>query len=239
MPRNFLFLPRFLPFILRQAEGEGAGPATGAPDPTPAAPSTEGAPTSLLGNHAPAPAPDAPAADGPPTTEAPEAPAPFEFSSLTLPEGFAADEEVSAAFTALLNDQELSRADLAQKMVDLYAVESGKAAQAALAAGVKEMATEWTRTNTEWQTAVAALPEFAGKVEAELGKVRQALTAQGAPKEFFDALSITGAGNNPHILQMLHKLTSPYMEGGGVSGQAKPTQQSRASSIYPTMAGGN
>lgn len=155
-------------------------------------------------------------------------------SALVIPEGFAFQEEQSAAFVELLNDENLSAQERGQKLLDLYAAKIGELTTAGQEAAVAA----WTEMNNQWREEVRALPEFAKDLEGTLGATKQALIANGATKEFFDALDLTGAGNNPHVIQMLHKLAKPYIEGKAV-GEASPTvarsRDAALAALYPTM----
>lgn len=155
-------------------------------------------------------------------------------SALVIPEGFTLSEEQSGAFADLLNDEKLSVQERGQKLLDLYADQIGKLTTAGQEAAVAA----WTDMNNQWREEVRALPEFAKDLEGTLGATKQALIANGATKEFFDALDLTGAGNNPHVIQMLHKLAKPYIEGKAVGEGSPATAKSRdaaLAALYPTM----
>lgn len=155
----------------------------------------------------------------------------FDVAKLTLPEGFELPEELGGEFTKLVND-EMSPQERGQALLDLYAKQVESQARAGAEAGAKA----WADLNTQWRDEIKALPEFAGKLDEELGATKQALLAAGATPDFFKALDLTGAGNNPHVVQMFHKLTQHLREGKGVSGGAKPmSARSAASIMYPSM----
>lgn len=161
---------------------------------------------------------------------------PLDPTKLTLPEGVTLesfDNETLEAFSGAINDPKLTPQERGQKLFDLYTAAIDKSSKAVEEAALNQ----WTQMNTEWQKAVGELPEFKGKVQQELGAMKQALTTLGAGEEFFRALDLTGAGNNPHILQLLHKLTAPHREGTATSGgsAARPATRDRAASFYPTM----
>lgn len=161
---------------------------------------------------------------------------PLDPAKLTLPEGVTLgsfDNETLEAFSGAINDPKLTPQERGQKLFDLYTAAQQKTTQAVEAAALEQ----WTQMNDQWRQAVNELPEFKGKVQQELGAMKQALTTLGAGEEFFRALDLTGAGNNPHILQLLHKLTAPHREGAATSGgsAARPATRDRAASFYPTM----
>jgi hypothetical protein len=225
--------------LARSAEGEGGGAGGGA--------GAEGVGTAAGEGGAPQDAPPASLlsgddtqaggqdtiAGGQDTQPGGEAPAAFDSAAVTLPEGFSVPEGTMTAFSGILTDAALTPQERGQKLLDLYATNL----QAQATAANEANAAAWQKMNDEWRTAAMALPEFAGKAEAEIGAVKQGLLAAGATPDFFKALDLTGAGNNPHVLQVLHKLTLPYREGKPIGGGAnRPvTAADRAAKMYPTM----
>lgn len=157
-----------------------------------------------------------------------EAPAPLTPEDVSIPEGFEVDEESLSSALEIMNDAELSAKDRLQKLVDL---------QAALAQrGAEQQAQAWNELQDQWRAEVQADPEIGGAKMAEnLAQIKKGLEAAGAPKEFFDALRFTGAGNNPHIVRMFHKLTKPYAEGRPVSGEPAQGKLKLEQKLYPTM----
>lgn len=150
-------------------------------------------------------------------------------TELTLPDGFVLDEETGKAFSDLLLNPDMSPQERAQAFMDLHvsALQAGIEAQSAQLrdAMVKENLELWNKTNEEWRKQLADLPEFKDNLDAEAGKVMQALVTVGAGDDFFAAMDMTGAGNNPAILQVLHRLAKPFMEGGAVTGAGGQTQK--------------
>lgn len=157
-----------------------------------------------------------------------ETPAPvFDLASVTLPEGFTLDEELGKSFAEIISDQKLSPQERGQKFIDLHtsALKTASEAIAAQVAAANEAL--YKETNEKWRAQIKDLPEFKANPEAEAGKIRQALISLGGSDEFFRAMDLTGAGNNPVILQMLHRLTSPHFEGTAVGGGATPASSKR------------
>ena len=232
--------------LARSAESEGGGTGGGAgaegvgttageggaPQDAPPATLLSGGDTQAGGQDTKAGGQDT-LAGGQDTQPGGEEPAAFDPAAVTLPEGFSVPEETMAEFSGILSDTALTPQERGQKLLDLYA--SNLQAQATAAGEANAQA--WQKLNDEWRTAAMALPEFAGKAEAEIGAVKQGLLAAGATPDFFKALDLTGAGNNPHVLQVLHKLTLPYREGKPIGGGAnRPvTAADRAAKMYPTM----
>lgn len=208
-----------------------ATPATSDPASTPGAtPATSAPAGDPAQNPGQTPAAGPEGAKAEPGGEA----APLTIEALKLPEGFTFPEEASTAFLALMNNAELAPQERAQQLIDLYAKQSVQAAEAGHAAQVEA----WTKLNNDWRAEVAKLPEFSAGVEKELGAIKQVLVSKqfGADEKFFEALNLTGAGNNPHVLQMLHKLTAPFREGKAVGGVPTAPTGDRLRSMYPSMA---
>lgn len=163
-----------------------------------------------------------------------QSPAPaFDPAQLTLPEGITITPEETSAFAEILNG-EFSPQERGQKLLDLYFSQQ----EALNKAGQEAAISAWNTMNEQWREEVRAMPEFAGDLQAKLGGIKQALTTLGADENFFSALDLTGAGNNPHVLRMLAKLTAPYIEGGAVGGETTSTVASKErmlATMYPTM----
>lgn len=240
-PRNKFWLGFF-----RNAEGADGGGAAG--DSSGVVDGT-GAPGAEAGADAGAPPATfltqagQPPGNTPPAEEAaagaegddtdPEAHAPFDLAGLALPEGFELDEELGKGFAELLTDENLTAQERGQKLVDLHATTVQSAVERVTAEMQQANMDLWKQTNETWRSEIAKLPEFKDNPDAEAGKVMQALTAVGAGKEFFQAIDMTGAGNHPAILQILHRLTKPFMEGGAVGGAGAPKgQRQLGSNIY-------
>lgn len=232
--------------LLRNAEGEGGGGAGGGDGsgvpageagageagaaPAPAAAAEGEAPAkTFLGEKAEggkaAPKDESGAGEA--------APAAFDPAALTLPEGFEMSEELGTGLAAIINNADLSPQERAQQLIDLHAASVKTVLESASTALQEANMALWKQTNDEWREKIKELPEFKADPDAEAGKVLQALKAVGASDEFFLALDLTGAGNNPAILQVLHRLSKPFMEGGSVaSGDKAPSGRQLGANIY-------
>lgn len=201
---------------LWQAPTEGT--QTPAPADAPAAETPKPA-ESLISGEAPAPASEAPA----------EAPAPLTAADLTLPEGMEIPEETLNEFLSILNDAEAKPADRATKLVSLQQAVTTKALEAV----TQQLETSWTETQNQWRAEASALPEIGGKaLPATLATIKKGLEAVGATKETFAALDLTGAGNHPEIIRMLHALTKPLAEGKPISGSPTRGPLTQAEKIF-------
>ena len=133
------------------------------------------------------------------------------------------------SFTELMNNNELSRADLAQGIIDLQI----DATQKAMESATEAAQTLWTDTQSEWQDAVRALPEIGGeKLDESLATIKKGLESVGATKETFAAMDLTGAGNHPEIVRVLHALTKKLVEGGPVRGSQTQAPRSQADRMF-------
>lgn len=234
--------------LLREAEGEGGGAGGGdgsgapageagaseagaAPAPA-AAPSAEAPTKTFLGEKAGAKAEGAAAGAEEGNAGAKDTGA-FDPAALTLPEGFEMTEELSTGLAGILNNAELSPQDRAQQLVNLHATTVKSVVESVTQQLQDSNMALWRQTNDEWRAKIKELPEFKSDPDAEAGKVLQALKAVGASDEFFQAMDLTGAGNNPAILQVLHRLAKPFMEGGSVaSGDKASSGRQLGANIY-------
>lgn len=217
--------------FLRNAEGvEGGGAGAGGSSGTE---TSEGAAASEAGAETAAPAPAStflteaakPVEGGeeakPAEAAAEAAPEAFDTTKLTLPEGVTVDEEASKAFSDILADPALSAQERGQKLFDLHSANLQELQKSVSQQMQDANKATWEKMNNDWRSAIKELPEFKNNPDAEAGKVMQALKSVGAGEEFFAALNLTGAGNNPAILQVLHRMAQPFIEGGAVSGAGK------------------
>ncbi len=150
-----------------------------------------------------------------------EAPATFDLAAVKLPEGVTLDEETGKAFAELFNKADLSQQDRGQQLLDLHVKALGNLQTQANEAMQTQARETWTKMNDEWRGQIKDLPEFKANPDAEAGKVLQALKAVGADEKFFQAMDLTGAGNHPAVMQVLHRLSKPFIEGGAVGGLGK------------------
>lgn len=152
---------------------------------------------------------------------------PLTLESVKFPEGLAIDETASKSFIDILNDTTLTRAELAQKLVDLQ----GSVAQSMSSLQEKT----WVDAQESQIAAVKADPEIGGeKLGPALGKINQLVDRYGSPelKQVFD---LTGAGNNIHVIKFLAKMAGDLTEGGPVLGAAPASEKSLANSLFPSM----
>jgi hypothetical protein len=195
-------------------------------EPTPSL-TPEPAPASLISDAVADPA--AVVEDPKPAVTEPPAPAPEPLTAeaLTIPEGLTIPDDVRDNFLGIMNDDKLSPAERANKLLDLQA---GVAKELATA---QEKA--WADTQEKWTNEVKSDPEFAnGKLEPVLGAISQVLDKYGS-KELREVFGLTGAGNNVHMVRFLAKVAKDLTEGGPVSGAPPSAGKSLASQLFPSM----
>lgn len=207
----------------------GDAPAGGAPAATPATPATPEAPLtppeSLLNDK-----PDDAAADKP--ADKPVDDKPIEYKDFTLPEGVTLDAAKVTEFTKIAAEAKLPQ-EVAQKFVDIYSAEIRQISEAPMRA--------WTELQTKWQDEVRNDPVIGGaNMDKNLAATKAGLNnllGEEAPK-FFEALNITGAGNNPDIIRGLFKAAQAHAPATPVAGKpAGGASKSAGATLYPQMAG--
>lgn len=158
---------------------------------------------------------------------APEPAPALTVDDLSLPEGFVLPEDTANEFLSLVNEPPESRAELANKMLGLHT--------SLLQSAADEYAKQWETLQEEWRTEVRALPEIGGdNLDRSLGEIAKVLDKYGG-KEVRDALSVTGAGNHPALVQMFHRIAKDLNEQPPVKGAPAAGQpRDRASRMFPT-----
>ncbi len=158
-----------------------------------------------------------------------ETPEPLTVESYNIPEGTEIDTDTLGSFTELMNNNELSRADLAQGIIDLQIETTQKAMESATEAAQ----TLWNGTQTTWQDEARALPNIGGDhMDKTLATIKKGLETVGATKDTFAAMDLTGAGNHPEIIRVLHALTVNLGEGGPVRGSQTQVPRTQADKMF-------
>ena len=189
-------LERKLGRLLRSPEGHDPDPSLVTepnPDPNP--------------DPEPNPNPDADSEPKPKEGDIDSAPAPepLTLESLTIPEGFEVQPEMSEKFLGILNDNNLSVGDRANALLALH----GETLTAASEANSKA----WEDMQTEWKNEAKADTEIGGdKLQPALTNIGKVLDEFGS-KELRDVFGLTGAGNNVHMIKFLNKIADVLTEG--------------------------
>jgi len=202
-------------------------------------PPTETPPTdtdSSLLDGGPPPSSEAEGGEG---KAAPEPVVPLALTDITLPEGFAdviltagadgaPDTTLLGSALEVMNDTNLSPKERLQKLVDLQ--------QQAGQLGAQAQEKSWTDMQNQWRKEATELPNIGGaKLPETLAQIKKGLDSIGVQPGFYEAMRLTGAGNNPHIISALAKLTSGLVEGSPVLGDPPKGKLTMAQKLYPTM----
>lgn len=148
--------------------------------------------------------------------------------AIKFQEGFQVDETVRDEFLTIINDDKLSRPELAQKLIDLQA----KFAQSQS----DDLTADWEKQQDEWRAEVAADKEIGGdKLDQNLAEIKKVVLEYGSD-EVNEILTNTGAGNNIHVIRMMYKIAKALNEGTGhVTGSPSQPEKSAAQKLYPSM----
>lgn len=159
--------------------------------------------------------------------------APIKFAdAVKLPEGFTVVPEQATEFESILNDPSLSRAQLAQKLVDFQAKNL-----AALTTGLSEKGkTDWEGLQDNWRELCQKDPAIGGdnlpKAEAAMGRL---LDTYG-DRETRAIFDLTGAGNHPAMVKFLVKIAAKLNESGPTPPpNPGSTGRDAASIMFPSM----
>ena len=147
-----------------------------------------------------------------------------------MPLGIDAADPVVGAFAAAAAESGVSP-EAAQRLVDAAAPELGKAMTAPYQA--------WKDLQENWQSEVRNDPEIGGAKfdRVVLPSIARAMDRYGDPG-LREALSMTGAGNNPAIIRTLYTLSKMVTEGRLVQGNPVQSGRSAAERMYPSHSGG-
>lgn len=156
---------------------------------------------------------------------------PVKYEAFKLPEGMTLDETKLGEFTKLAGEAKVSQ-EVAQKLVDLYADELKAVTEAPYRA--------WSELQNQWRTEVKEDPVIGGaNLDKNLAATKAGLNAllgEEAPK-FYEALNVTGAGNNPAILRGLFKAAAPHAPATPVAGTpGNLNGKSAGEKLYPNQA---
>lgn len=163
------------------------------------------------------------------TVEAPQA-APETYTDFKVPEGYQLDKTMLGEASALFKEQGLSQ-EGAQKLVDFY-VKQSQAAQLKPFEAYQQMRKDWRgQAETKYGQ---QLPEVKAVIGRAIGILPVELQTQMRA-----AMDLTGAGDNPAIIEALHIWAKAATEGRPVNAplrveQGKPNgRPSAAQAMYP------
>ncbi len=171
--------------------------------------------------------------------------APEKYADWKLPDGYSLDAGVGEAGGKIFKELNLTQ-DQSQKLVDFYTEHSIKSS--------KENQDFWDKTKSDWREGLKNDPQI-GKLVGSDGNfgpdsplvrtVNQALDGLQDPAlvaNFKAAMELTGAGDNPAFVRVLHALASKVTEGTSYArGEPSKVAQARpsaAAAMYPHLPTG-
>lgn len=167
-------------------------------------------------------------------TEAPVVPE--KYADFKLPDGVKLDDATLKMATDTFKELGLTQ-EGAQKLVDIYAKNGLEAAQAPFKA--------WADLQKTWLADIG--DRFGSRADAVRTDITKAIGTlpPSLSRAFTAALDLTGAGSHPDVVEALHILLKPHVEGGSVregniSPQAnkapgEPSKPSPAEAMYPHL----
>lgn len=154
--------------------------------------------------------------------------APDEYETFKMPEGVEVDEEAMGDFKAFAKENDLPQ-DVAQALVDRYADGIQKFSE-------KQMQ-QWAEVREGWvkdAKSRKALAEMEGGFDGALGFAKQAVEKLGGEK-LQEVLNVTGAGDNPEVIEAFAKVGQLLSDGKIVIGSSAGDKLSAAERMYPSM----
>ena len=152
---------------------------------------------------------------------------PLTAEDLTLPEGIEINEDAQKTFVDILNEN-LSRKELANKLLNLQTTMDQAASDS--------ISQAWDDMVEEWKTAANAHSDFGGdKLAPALGSIKTLINEVMGDKagEVFEVFDLTGAGSNPAVISLLHKLAGERAEGTLASGDPGAPALGLAQQMFP------
>lgn len=155
-----------------------------------------------------------------------------------LPEGMKLDEAATKRLqddaAAVFKDSKVSQ-EQAQALFEKHVALTQEA--------VSDTYQLWHDTQAAWKTEVKADKEIGGQnMDRNLGAISKLIDEFGGKEavEIKQALDFTGAGNNPAIIRLLHRLAAAATEGdhvaGSPSGQAGKSAERTLAAMYPSSS---
>lgn len=148
---------------------------------------------------------------------------------IKIPEGFTYDKEVGASFLGILNDEKLTRKELAQKLTDLYHAQNVKMLESLKAADterMKKFESDMAAEKSEWLKLCQADKEYGGQNWEAAQAVIDRGCRQLATPEAVNLMQRYNLNTHPEIVRMFYragKLAGEDKSGieGGGQGKAK------------------
>jgi hypothetical protein len=129
--------------------------------------------------------------------------APIEYADFSLPEGFSAQPEKLAAFKEIASGHGLDQG-AAQKLVDMHTAQLRDYAENVLA----EQHRTFAETRAQWRAEILKDEQLGGASHqttmAAVARMRDLLVPEERREAFNQMLRITGVGDHPEFLRLLH-----------------------------------
>lgn len=148
---------------------------------------------------------------------------PLTLADLVLPEGFTSAPEQQAAFLEIMNGDMPSK-ERASALIKLQTE--------VLTAASEANSAEWDKLQQTWRDAVKT--QLGEKYQPTLASVNKLVTEYGSP-DLVEAFALTGAGNNPAVINFLAKVAEKLTEGTFVLGSPPAGESTAASRMFPSM----
>jgi len=168
--------------------------------------------------------------------------APEKYEAFKAPEGITLDDKLIESAAPLFKELGLSQ-DQAQKLVDFHAAQTKAAGDAGMKA-YEDMRADW-RTKTASDKDLGNGTDLRPDVKANIGRALDLVPAE-AKTAFFEAMDLTGAGDNPAVIRVINALAQRIGEGklvagGGVSPAGVPGGKARtgAQALFPHLPSSN
>ena len=183
--------------------------------------------------------------EGEPETEEPEASKPednpetaraegLKIEDIAIPEGAEYDADLGKSFVELLNDEKLSRKELAQKLFDLYHSQSAKLLDGLKAAETeknKKFTADMAAEKAEWIKQCEADKEFGGqKWESSQTVINRGCEHLATP-EAVKLMQAYNLNTHPEIVRMFYRaglLAGEDKSGTAGTGNTKPNDPAMA-----------
>lgn len=180
------------------------------------------------------PEPESEATPEPGATPEPE-PAPMEYPEFTLPEGFSAEPERMEQYRGLLSEYRVPP-EAGQRLIDAHVDALRQYAEQASA----EQHRVFNETRSAWREQVKSDEQLGGAghqtAMAQIGRMRDTLVAPERRAAFDEFLRVTGAGDHPEFLRILHNASRRFGEPSASVPSAKPpSPPRRLRDLYNSM----
>ena len=159
--------------------------------------------------------------DEKPAAAAPALPEPIVYE-YTLPEGFKVDEAQKLQLNAALDSFRVDPKAGVQSLMNLHA----KTMQDFASATLQRQYDVFNQTRKDWQKQIMADPQLGGSgyetAMKAVARMRDRFIPEADRKAFNDFLKITGAGDHPMFVRLLHNVARAFDEPKPPAANPKP-----------------